>query len=89
MESVWMGLIQRCLTALTATLPIGYLMIFEEISIVFFIYILETKCLFLLLYKKLADYDNVISHTKCDVIRCEIVSSYEKNTSKARLVGCI
>ena len=78
MESVWIGLIQRCLTASTATLPIGYLMIFEEISIVFFI--LETKCLFLLLYKKLADYDNVISHTKCDVIRCEMVPSYEKKT---------
>ena len=68
-------------------LPIGSSMIFEKISIVFYIRNEMSVFTFILIFmskQKLAEYDYVISHTKCDVIRREMVPSYEKNTSKAR-----
>ena len=69
------------MTALIVILPIGSLMIFEKISIVFYIRNEMSVFTFILIFmskQKLAEYDYVISHTKCDVIRREMVPSYEK-----------
>ena len=63
-------------------------MIFEKIFIVFYTRNEMSVFTFIPIFmskQKLAEYDYVISHTKCGVIRREMVPSYEKkNTSKAR-----